>query len=112
MESNEAYLRQAIAEDGVLKGLLKGNVSFDAELDGITDIIEAGVENADLISADIIENLKTIDIDALYNDIENLREQGLTAEDIDQRIREEDARRRQFIDDGLSGSQQNLPKTP
>ena len=107
-----ANLRQAIAEDGVLKGLLKGNVSFDAELDGITDIIEAGVENADLISADIIENLKTIDIDALYNDIENLREQGLTAEDIDQRIREEDARRRQFIDDGLSGSQQNLPKSP
>ena len=94
-----ANLRQAIAEDGVLKGLVKGNVSFDSDLTGL---IETGIENADLISADIIENLKTIDIDALYNDIETLREQGLTAEDIDQQIREEDARRRKFIDDGLS----------
>ena len=94
-----AGLRQAIAEDGVLKGLLKGNVSFDNNL---TELIEAGVENADLITTDIIENLKTIDIDALYNDIETLREQGLTADDIDRQIREEDARRRQFIDDGLS----------
>lgn len=98
-----ASLRQAIAEDGVLKGLLKGNISFDNEL---TDLIESGVESADLISSDLIENLKTIDIDALYNDIEALREQGLTAEDIDQRIREEDARRRKFIDDGLKSSSQ------
>ena len=96
-------LRQAIAEDGILKGLLKGNVSFDNEL---TELIESGVENADLISGEIIENLKTIDIDALYTEIETLREEGLTAEDIDQRIREEDARRRKFIDDGLGLDQQ------
>lgn len=97
-------LRQAMAEDGVLKGLLKGNVSFESDL---TELIESSVENADLISGEIIENLKTIDLDALYQDIENLREQGLTAEDIDNRIREEDARRRKFIDDGLAPKKSN-----
>ena len=97
-------LRQAMAEDGVLKGLLKGNVSFESDL---TELIESSVENADLISGEIIENLKTIDLDALYQDIENLREQGLTAEDIDNRIREEDAHRRKFIDDGLAPKKSN-----
>ena len=55
------------------------------------------------LTDELKEMVKTIDIDGLQQEIDQLIEQGLTPEDVDRKIREEDARRRKMLDQQLQG---------
>ena len=102
-------LRAGIAKDGLIKGVMSGGINVDEQ---IGMFITTGSENAEFLASGLSEefltSMETFDLDALQALIEPLAEDGVSAEDIDRRIREEDARRRQMLD---GTTQMETPKT-
>jgi len=102
-------LRKAIAEDGLIRALAEGGVAQSADdlEKQINVLVKDGVGQAVNLTGELTDELKemvkTIDIDGLQQEIDQLIEQGLTPEDVDRKIREEDARRRQMLDQQLRG---------
>ena len=100
-------LRMAIAEDGLIRALAEGGVAQSTEdlEKEINKLVKGGVGQAMNLTGEwtgeLQEMVKTIDIDGLQEEINTLIEQGLTPEDVDRKIREEDARRRQMLDQQL-----------
>ncbi|MGC6484569.1 MAG: hypothetical protein ACON4P_02770 [Candidatus Puniceispirillales bacterium] len=94
IEVRTTSLRAAIAEDGLIKGIMSGEIDLDRLIEqGGTDTISL----ADNLSGEIITTLETIDLDTLQALIQPLKEDGLTAAEIDRRIQEEDQRRQQLL---------------
>lgn len=91
-------LRMAIAEGGIVKGIATGSLDLD---DQIQEIIENSGNVASFVSDEVISSLENIDLEEIQREVEKLTEEGLSAEDVDQRIRDEENRRRQMIDDQL-----------
>ncbi|MCE2516309.1 MAG: hypothetical protein J4F41_00450 [Alphaproteobacteria bacterium] len=95
-------LRASIAEGGLLKGVASGG-GFDLE-GQLEAIITDGAGVAEILTEELTATLGNIDLDNLQAEVEKLTEEGLTADDVDRRIREEEARRRQMVDDQLNGN--------
>lgn len=99
-------LRAAIAEDGLFRALVEGGFSKskdNLEVE-IIDLVGGSIDVAVDFGEEFTDLVKTIDIDGLQEEINTLVDEGLTAEDVDKKIRAEEARRRQFIDKQLKGS--------
>ena len=98
-------LRQAMAQDGLIRALAEGGVapSTAALEDQINLLVKDGVGQALTLTGELKEMVQTIDIDGLQQEVNALIEQGLSPEDVDRKIREEDARRRQYLNQQLGG---------
>ena len=93
-------LRMSIAEGGLIKGFASGRLDLDGGL------LNLGDNSTGLVAAftnDFAETLASIDIDELQREVEKLVEEGISAEDVDRQIKEEEKQRRMAIDAQLSG---------
>lgn len=93
-------LRASIAEGGLLKGIASGRLDLDTEL---LSLVDNGTNIAAAFTNDFTETLASIDIDELQREVEKLVEEGISAEEVDRQIKEEEKQRRMAIDAQLNG---------
>lgn len=95
-----ANLQAAIAADGLIRGILAGGIDIDDSLESLIaeDAPKLAGELVVDLSGEMIENLETLDLDALQELFTPLMEEGFSAEEIDRQIRAEDARRRGLLE--------------
>lgn len=102
-------LRLAMAKDGLIRALAEGGLAQSTQdlEDQINILVKDGVGQAlgvtSGLTSDLSDMVKNFDLEGLQEEINVLIEQGLTPEDVDRQIREEDTRRRQLLDQQLGG---------
>lgn len=97
-------LRAAIANDGVLKGLVAGRLEIDEDLqEEITNLAKDGVEQALDLSEDFFRNLNALDLNSVTEALEAA--DNASIKDVNRLIQQEDKRRRALIERRLKAVQ-------